>query len=185
MKYSLRRFCIASALFLLSASAFFACKNDMEKVKQITSKKTFPDISNKDIEVLYSDSGIVKAKLTSVQMDNYFGENPRDEFPKGMKLVFFDENHVVNSSLTADYAINFSKEKKFEARSNVVVINEKGEEMNTEHLIWEAEKERIYSDAFVKIKTADEIIYGDGFESNQNFTKYKIFKIKGTINLKD
>ena len=38
---------------------------------------------------------------------------------------------------------------------------------------------------FVKITTADEIIFGDGFESNQDFTKYKIFKIRGTISLKN
>jgi len=37
----------------------------------------------------------------------------------------------------------------------------------------------------VKITTADEVIYGDGLESNQDFTKYKIKNIKGTIHLKE
>ena len=36
---------------------------------------------------------------------------------------------------------------------------------------------------FVKITTEDEIIMGEGFESNQSFTKFKIKKIKGTISL--
>ena len=29
----------------------------------------------------------------------------------------------------------------------------------------------------------DEIIYGTGFEANQDFTRYKIFNIKGTISI--
>ena len=72
-----------------------------------------------------------------------------------------------------------------EAKRNVVVVNEKGEKLNTEHLIWEEEGDRITSDAFVKITTADEILMGEGLESNQSFTKYRIKKIKGTIRLKD
>jgi hypothetical protein len=66
-----------------------------------------------------------------------------------------------------------------------VVINEKGDKLNTEHLMWDKKKRMIYSNAFVKITTADEVIYGDGLEANESFTKYKITKIKGTINLKD
>ncbi len=37
----------------------------------------------------------------------------------------------------------------------------------------------------MKITTEDEVIFGHGLESNQDFTKYRIKKIKGTINLKD
>lgn len=39
----------------------------------------------------------------------------------------------------------------------------------------------ITSNAFVRIKKKREILYGEGFESNDDFSKYKIFKIKGTI----
>lgn len=169
---------------LLISVLFFSCKNDLEKIKQITERVKYPDISSKDITVFYSDSGIVQARLSSPLMDNYFGENPYVEFPKGMNVVFFDEDMKIKSSLKSDYAIRKEKEKQLEAKSDVVVVNEKGEQLNTEHLIWDEEKQKIFSDAFVKIKTADEIIYGDGFESNQDFTKYRIFKIKGTINLK-
>jgi hypothetical protein len=70
-----------------------------------------------------------------------------------------------------------------EARKNVVVVNEKGERLNTEHLIWDEKKEKLLSDDFVKITTKDEIFYGNGFEANQDFTKYRIYKLKGTISL--
>ena len=65
------------------------------------------------------------------------------------------------------------------------MINELGEKLNTEHLIWLQEEERIYSEVFVKITTEDEIIMGDGFESNESFTNFKITHITGTILVED
>ena len=156
----------------------------MNKVKIITARKSGPDITSNDIAIFYSDSGVVKAKLTGPQMDNYVTNKSYVEFPKGFKMFFYDEHMKVSSWMRANYGIRREKEKIMEAKNDVVVVNEKGEQLNAEHLIWEEEKQLIHSDKFVKITTADEIIYGDGFESNQDFTKYKIFKIRGTISLK-
>lgn len=163
---------------------FVACENDVAKIKLITSKSTLPEISSHDITIYYSDSGQVQARLTSPQMDNFTSKKPVTEFPKGIHVVFFDPEMKIQSSLTSNYAIKREAENKMEAKDNVVVVNEKGEQLNTEHLIWDETRAKIFSDAFVKITTADEIIYGTGFEANQDFTQYKIFKINGTINLK-
>ena len=72
-----------------------------------------------------------------------------------------------------------------EAKNNVVIVNAEGEQLNTEHLIWDRKKRIIYSNVFVKITTEDEIIMGEGFESNEQFSKYKILKPKGTITKED
>jgi LPS export ABC transporter protein LptC len=110
-------------------------------------------------------------------------ENPYIEMPKGVHALFYDDQLNVKSRLDADYGIRYEKEQKMEARKNVVVINEKGDMLNTEHLIWDERKEKLLSNEFVKITTKDEIIYGNGFEANQNFTKYRIFNIKGTLSI--
>ena len=72
-----------------------------------------------------------------------------------------------------------------EAMNDVVITNAEGEKLNTEHLIWDRKAQRIYSEVFVKITTEDEIIMGEGFESNETFSKYKILKPKGTISKED
>ena len=41
----------------------------------------------------------------------------------------------------------------------------------------------VFTEDFVKITTKDEVIYGEVLESNQDFTKYTIKKIRGTIML--
>lgn len=172
-------------LLLFVFPFIFSCKNDIEKIKLITFKDTLPSQSAKNIEIIYSDSAIVKAKITAAQLDRYAnkGNGAYSDLPKGVKILFYDRNMNIQSQLTANHATRYDKTRMMEANNNVVVINEKGEQLNTEHLIWDAENKKITSNEFVKITTADEIIYGDGLEANQNFTKYKIFNIKGTITL--
>ena len=70
-----------------------------------------------------------------------------------------------------------------EAKDGVVVINEKGEKLNTEHLVWDKKTEKITSDVFVKITTDSEVLMGEGLISNQDFTEYRILKPRGIINL--
>ncbi|MEZ5197091.1 MAG: LPS export ABC transporter periplasmic protein LptC [Bacteroidales bacterium] len=67
-----------------------------------------------------------------------------------------------------------------EAKNNVVVKNiQKNEFLETEHLIWDRNKGIIYTDVFVKITRDEEVIYGDGMTSDQNFESYKIKNASG------
>ena len=173
-------------LFLTCLTVWLcSCENDIETINIITSRNKFPSESGKNMEVIYSDSAKVKLKLTSPQMDRYSGPSPYIELPKGVKVEFYDDSMKVKSKLTANYAIRYENERKMEAKRDVVVVNEKGEKLNTEHLIWDELKQRIYTSEFVKITTDEEVIYGEGLESNQDFTQYKIQNIKGTISIND
>jgi LPS export ABC transporter protein LptC len=168
------------ALFMCLGSS---CENDIEKVSLVTGKEKLPVETSTDLEILYSDSSRVKVKVNAPMLTRFGGEKPVTELAKGVKVEFYDENLNVTSTLTANYALRKDNESVMEARNNVVVINVKGEKLNTEHLVWDEKTSRIYSDEFVKITTPDKIIFGDGFEANQDFTNYKIFKIKGTITI--
>lgn len=163
----------------------FACTNDLKEVNKIVQKDGGPYESTKNVELFYSDSGFVAAKLNAPQIDNYNGKSPYSEFIKGVKLIFFSSAGEEESELSSNYAIKRTNEGIMEAKGNVKVINKKGEMLNTEQLFWNEQTHKIYSPTFCKITTKDEIIYGDGFESNEDFSHYKILKIKGIINLKD
>lgn len=171
----------------LPFTIFISCENDIQTINLITSnQQKRPIESGKNVEIIYSDSAKLKMKMKSPLVDRYVGANPYLEMPKGVKLEFYQNDpKIMSSKLTANYAIRYEAKKKMEAKGNVVVINEKNETLNTEHLVWDEAKHTIYTDEFVKIQTANEVIYGDGLESNESFTKYKITNIKGTIQLKE
>lgn len=170
-------------LLVLFTGVLSSCENDIEKVTLITSKKSQAVETSADLQILYSDSSRVKVKINTPVLNRYSGEKPLTEMPKGLHVEFYDELMQVTSTLTANFALRHDNEGLMEARNNVVVVNKKGEKLNTEHLVWNEKTAKIYSDEFVKITTPDKIILGDGFEANQDFTNYKIFKIKGTITL--
>ena len=185
MKILLRINILSAACYLVLSTFLVSCENDIDEVNNVTARNNYPVESGKDMEVIYSDSGHIKVKLNAPVMMRYAGENPYMEMPQGVKVLFYDDSMNVNSHLSANYAISREKEEIMEAKNNVVVVNEKGEKLNTEHLIWDKKQSLIHTKEFVKITTAEEIIYGNGLESNQSFTKYKIKDIKGTINLKE
>lgn len=168
---------------ILPAFIFFSCTNDMEKVEKISSKKQIPVESSKNVEILYSDSAQIRVKVIAPEMDRYQHPEEYIELPSGIEVLFFDTQMDTSSNLKADYAIRQIKEQKMEARGNVEVINNRKEKLNTEKLIWDETQRKIYTDAFAKITTENEIIYGNGFEANEDFTQYRIFNIKGIIDL--
>lgn len=138
----------------------------------------------KDVEINYSDDGVVRIQASGHTVTRYNTSKPYLEFSDGMKLLFFNADHVVESTLTAKYATAIENSHSMTARDSVKVVNNRGEVLNTDELIWDEDKKIIYSNSFVKIATADEIIYGNGMIANENFTDYTIKHITGIIKVK-
>lgn len=185
--------CFPSSFFLrtglggLLIFLFFvlSCKNSIEEVNTLTVTQNEAPETGKGIELIYSDSAKIKFKLTAGRLERKEGEIPVTEFFDGVKIIFYDDDMKPESEIRSDYAIHYEKEEKMIARDNVVVVNINGDQLNTEELTWEQQKHLVYTDVFVKITTSEETLFGDGLESNEDFTKYKIKKIKGTINRKE
>ena len=162
-----------------------SCENDVKEITLLTNNEKVPTSKGKNVEFIYSEKSDVKIKITAPLMEEYGEENKYIEMTKGVKVLFYDSLLNVASTLTSNYAVHKISENIMEAKDDVVVINNEGEILNTEHLIWLEDSGKIYTEEFVKITTQDEIIMGEGMEANQDFTQWKIFKIKGTINIKE
>ncbi|MBL7927807.1 MAG: LPS export ABC transporter periplasmic protein LptC [Bacteroidia bacterium] len=158
-----------------------ACSNDTDEINRITNEAKSPTETINGLQILYSDSGFVKASMKAAVMNRYYNDTPYTELPKGVAMYFFDIGQDTISTLTAKYAIRNEINKTMEARNDVIVKNKKGETLNTEKLVWNEATGKFTSDVFVKITTASEVIMGQGFEANQDFTRYSIKKPKGSI----
>ena len=159
------------------------CQPDLKVIEDITRVDDSPVESTFNIEIIYSSEGIVRMIMTSPRMDRYETERPYLEMPEGLEVLFYDSLMNVTSSMTAQYAISYGDNELVEARNDVVVINELNERLNTEHLVWDQKKEIIFSDKFVKITREDEVLYGDGFESDERFNQWVIKKPRGTFTI--
>ncbi len=170
---------------IIGVVMLLSCENDIKQLNSITDIKNFPTQSASNIEILYSDSAVVKLKIIAAKMARYTNEDePYVEFPDGIEVLFYNQDKFVESSLTANYAIYHENDDVWEVKDDVVVVNKKGEIINTELLIWNKKTETISSDKFVKITKKDEIIYSDdGFDADQSFSNYTIHNPKGILNL--
>lgn len=168
---------------LILLQFFLGCKTNVDEAKKITMRVNTSIEKATKTEIVFSEHGVNRIVANAPELLRYAVEKPYMEFPKGIEMKFFNGNKV-ESTMTANYAIAQEGNKLMIARNNVVVVNEKGETLNTEELIWDEEKETIYSNAFVKITTQDEIIMGTGMTANQNFTNYVIKNISGIIKVK-
>ena len=170
-------------VFIPLLGMFFSCENTVAEIEQLNIDSIYPSQSIKDVEIQYSEKGKVALQLNAPVLHQYEGKLPYEEMPEGVHVKIFDSLMNVTSELTANYAIKLTHSDRMEAKYDVVVINEKGEKLNTEHLVWDKESGEITSDVFVKITTLDQVIMGDGLISNQDFSDYRILKPRGVINI--
>jgi LPS export ABC transporter protein LptC len=136
-----------------------------------------------DANITYTDSAKTKFTLTAPRIESYGSKDPYLLFPKVIHIDFYNDSSKVNGHLDAGYAIRHENTRLMEADNNIIVVNQKGEQLNTEQLFWDPKKDSVYTHKFVKIRTATEIIYGDGLISNDEFTHYRITDIRGTITI--
>lgn len=139
-----------------------------------------------DVTIRYTDSARLKAIITAPLMERYpDADKPYLEMTKGLNAEFYNKNGQVVNWLRANYGVHYEKDKTIELRDKVQVRNKYDEQLESEELYWDQATKRIHTDKFVKIKRQDELIYGEGFESNETFTKYKIIKPSGRVKLKE
>jgi len=171
-------------LFLIAVLP--SCKNDVRAVLSLDFVDTLPEMTARDIEILYSENAKVQIKLVSPYLINKTEEEQVMIFPQGFTVFFYDSAMNVKSKIMADYGISYEKKKIMEARHNVVVENmEKGEKLNTEELFWDREKKLIYSNKFVRLTTGEQVVTGDGLTSEEPFDEIVVSNVKGLLELKE
>lgn len=169
------------------ALQFYSCTNDLKDVMRLPRNELSPSQIGDSVTMLYTDSAQLKIVLKANRM-LLFNKNVTEPFtilPKGVFVTFFDQDEKISATLKADYAVRYDVSHIMEVKYGVEVINQNGQKLETEKLIWNENSKRIYTDAYVKITTDKEIIMGKGMESNQDFTKYELKQVTGTIQLKD
>jgi LPS export ABC transporter protein LptC len=164
----------------------FACKNDLKEIAAMDFSDTIPDISARNIDFTFSDSAYVQVRLTGPVMHAYEGDEPYMVFPDGFMVEFYDSLMNITTTITGLYGIHYREKRYMEARKNVVVTNyENGERLDTEELIWDMNKEIIYSNKFVKITSEDGVLYGDTLIASQDFSTRQILHPWGDIEVNE
>lgn len=163
-----------------------ACRNELAEVAEVVSSDALQVERIDNFQMLYSDSAVVRVRVTGTTMLRHLDkQQPRQEFTDGVEVEFFGPAQRVSSRLTSKYAVRYETEGRVIVRDSVVWQTVNDEILETEELIWDEQKKKVYTNKFVTIQRPDEIIYGHGFEANEDFTHSKIKAIEGKIKIED
>lgn len=169
-------FCAAACCLLA------ACENALKRQQEFFTQDDVAVEVGRGVEILYSDSAVVRIRITGALLHNFIDrDDPRQEFPQGIKVEFLTPEQQVKSTLTAKTAVRRQEKGQVIARDSVVLTTARQERLETEELIWDEKTEKVFTDKFVKVTKPGEVIYGFGLEANQDFSYWKITVPKGRI----
>ena len=175
----------SSIAALIWAALFFSCREKIE----IVDASLKPDVPTQvvhDFVTSFTDSAVLQLKLKSPLM-KYYGkqEVPYADFDEGIEVLFYEGEDKMIGEISAKFARYTESKGLWEVRENVVAINAEGEKLETELLFWDENKDLIYTDNYVRITQKDQIIMGNGLESDTKFDTWKIKNVTATIYIDD
>jgi hypothetical protein len=161
-------------LVLLAAGCLYlsACSENELKDAQTISSKEIEESTEKTygVELIYSDSAKVKARMTAPVLLYHQDPNPWNEMPKGVTVIFYDEQLNEQNRIRSDYATRKEGERVTELRKNVVITTRAGDIYKSEQMFWNEDTHKFYSTTLLKrISKKGEIGYASSFESDENF----------------
>ena len=177
----------SAAVAMLLFCSLAACNREVKEEVEIGFNPDSTDTMKAvDVVTLVSDSGITRYKVQTHEW-YMFGEasEPYWYFPKKLHLEKFDSLFRVEASVDADTAYFYQHRKLWKLIGHVRVRSLQGEQFETSVLYWDQNLEKVYSDQFIRITKGEFVNTGQGFESNQALTQYRIFNSAAEIPFED
>ncbi len=167
-------------LFSCLVLFFISCKNNPSSVNYLFKDNSFPIEVISKSKMIHTEEGKIKLEIQSEKIERYSGEVSELKFSNGFKVNFYSKSGKIISNLSALNAIVDEKNNIMTARDSVILKNNE-KKLETEVLIWDEKKDKIYTESNVIITTKNEKIYAQGFISDPNFSDYTLKKISGRM----
>ena len=182
MKLNLKQI-VQNMVTVITVTMFFCCESNFKEVQKIGISQNEPIGIAEDINLKYTDSGMVKAHLISKKMYDYSNfDFPYSEFTDGITLYLFNSENQ-KSTIVSDYAIVFDKTNLIDLQGNVVLTTHDGKKLEADQLYFDQEKEWLFTNKPINFADNEQIIKGNGFDSNMDFTKSRVLEITGIVYL--
>lgn len=168
--------------FLISFIFLFtACDRNLEEM-DTDAKIDFPDKVIYHAHILHKDSAQIQMDLRSPLIEMYqLVDSPYTLFPKGVDLDFYENNKPKPGYLQANWAKLNDATNLYEGKGNVILVNDEGDSLKTEHLFWNRVEKRVYTtkEVFLISKNGDSLHARNGLEATDNLDRYTLFNNQG------
>jgi|TARA_B110000444_G_C18843404_1_gene600339 LPS export ABC transporter protein LptC len=166
--------------YLLVLILFISCQNNTSDIQEFVEQE-FPVEIIEDAELIHTEFGKIKVKISAKKIERFINSNPRLVFTDSIVVIFFDRNSDTLSNLQANKALINETENLMHVSDNVILISSNGNKLETNHLSWDEKKEKIFTEENVIITTDKEVINAQGFVSDPDFIEYSLHKVNGVL----
>lgn len=177
-----------SIAIILLMAMLFSCTNSKKEVQDFLKDKNLPIAIGKDIYHVYKDSGQITSRLITPVLYDFSNreQHPYNEFPKGIKIVTYENDGKDSTTITGNYALTYNKTRISEIRDNVVIINHSEKSrLETNQLFWDQTQHYFFTEDGFRLTNPTDTINGYGFESRQDLSKFIAKDITGKILTKE
>ena len=173
--------------FLLLFAMMMACTEQQEHLAPaVEDKDSAALMITYGINMLISDSGVIKYRIVSERSETNQNVNPkRTTFDKGVFLTQFDEHLHIQAYIQADTAYKYDEKRLFELRGRVRILSKDGVKFRGEELFWDQSKHEYYSNKYSYFETPERTLEGNYFRSDENMRKYYVSNTKGSFERAD
>lgn len=168
---------------VFAVTMFFSCESNFKEVQKLNEKKFLPTGQADTINLVYTDSGKVKAILISPKMIDYGSlQNPYTEFPKGIKVTIYDDKSNKNY-VVADYAVSYKRTNLIDLQGNVKITTFDNKILETSQLYYDQKNEWFFTEKQFKYSDGQGgFLQGPGVDFSKDFTIFNMQKSNGEVN---
>jgi LPS export ABC transporter protein LptC len=178
MQSRLKQLCVYFPAVFIIALFFSACENDLNKVKAIVAADaTKPIQRTTGVDMILSDSAVVKARLTSPLLIDYaIKKDPYRVMPNGVKVVLYNASLTSDGNIIADTGYYYETKQLVVFKKNVVATRNDGTVYRSEELVWDMSKKQAYSkQKVVMTKPNGDVMTGSSFVSDDQL-RHPVFQ---------
>jgi len=153
------------------------CSDPERDGKTITlTRENFPDQESWNPTIIFTKEGKKRAVVKSGHLAKY---SDRQEviLDENVDTDFYSIEGKHMSNVKSDKALVFESTDNLLAIGNVIVVSDSGVTLSTDSLLWNTKAERVTTKDTIMLTTeSNDTLYGIGFESNADLTRWKIHR---------
>lgn len=139
----------------------------------------------------YTEQGQIIQSLEAARLERWEeqpgseeeGLSPLWQVGGGYTLYIGGSRDDHNAVLSAQRGTYDDQAGRLEAWDDVVLVNQEGERLETEHLIWSHDSDVVHTQRPVVIHTAQGVLRGKGLRADSHFERYEILSPTGSFDL--
>jgi LPS export ABC transporter protein LptC len=158
-----------SMVTVCAVTMFFGCESKFKEVQKINFTEFVPSGDADDVNLKYTDSGLIKVILVSPKMLDYSGiEFPFTEFPEGIDVTLYD-NKGKTTHVTSNYAVSYKFTNIIDLQGKVKIVSQNGQTLETEQLYYDQKNEWFFTEKKFKFTDLKGSSNGQGIDFSKDF----------------